>query len=264
MLNEIRKISTKYFNGDTRRGPRQLYLMEQLRKRRCKPYLDRYGNIWVEKGSGNKLVLFSSHMDVDPRIRDMTFRSYVSESRRIVSGILDNAIGCYINLILAQEGPRRGRAIYVFTASEEVDRKTHARFARSAYEVIGELGKKEIKPDLCVAIDVTYPRLLHHHKRINWNKKHHEIFDINDATHCYVDGYSTRKSKQLAADAVKRFRNSDVETREFFGHDEAHVYKKLSPSFACGPVVYGSFDKPYQNMPVVHAKTTLSFLRSIA
>ena len=263
MLNTIRAIAVKHYNGDTRRGPRHEYIIKQLRKRGCKPYVDQYQNIWVEKGSGKKLILFSSHIDVDPHIHNTSFKSRKSGSTRIIRGVLDDAAGCYINLLLAQEGPRNGRAIYVFTASEEVDKKNHARFARSAQEVVRQLKTKGVIPDLCVAIDVTYPRFKRYRKRLDWGKQHNELFDMSDTMHCYLDGYSDRRSKKIGAAFVKRFKSANVKIREFYGHDEAHVYSRISPAFAFGPVVYGRFDRPKQEMPLVHVKTALRFLRKI-
>ncbi|MBI4399693.1 hypothetical protein HY570_02995 [Candidatus Micrarchaeota archaeon] len=264
MLKFIREITKRYFDGVKRKGPRHEYLLKELKRRGCNPSLDKYGNIWVQKGSGNKVILYSSHVDVDPRIPHAKFKSYKSGRKRILSGVLDNSIGCYLNLLLAQEGPKRGRAIYIFTASEEADKKNPRRFGLSAREVLKELKKRKITPDLCVAVDVTYPKLLTNAKRIEWHKEHHEIFDLKDPLHCYLDGYSNHKSKKIGSYFLRRFNSPHVSIRKLSGYDEAHVYRSIAPSFAFGPIVYGHFDRPNQKMPLIHAKTALKFLRKIS
>jgi len=256
-------IERRYFSGDTRRGPRHAYILKQLALRGCVAHVDGHANIWVEKGKGRPLVLYSSHMDVDPRIGTRLFRRHRPSDKSTVGGILDNAVGCCLNILLAGAGPKKGRAIYVFTASEEIDKFNERRFARSARQVVRELRRRKTRPDLCVAIDVTYPKLRHHYKNINWGKPHCEIFHLEDKSHCYVDGYVDDASRRLGEKLARRFGHPRVHVREFPGYDEAKVYSRISPSFAFGPVVYGHFDKPRQRMPLSHAKTALSFLKSM-
>ena len=263
MLRLLSGIERRYFDGDARRGPRQAYILGQLARRGCVAHTDRNGNIWVEKGEGKPLVLYSSHMDVDPRVGRRNFTRYRPKDRRLVGGVLDNAVGCMLNILLAEKGPKSGRAIYVFTASEEVDRKNDRKFARSAREVVTELRRIGLKPDLCVAVDVTYPRLLHHHQNIDWSREHHEIFHVDDRTHCYLDGYLDARSRKIGERLVKKFRHLHVHAREFPGYDEAAVYSRISPAFAFGPVVSGHFDRPNQTMKLLHAKTALRFLKQI-
>lgn len=262
MVGGIKGIARRPFDGDSREGPRHAYLLRELKRRGCRPRTDRFGNIWVEKGSGSPLVLFSSHLDVDPKIRRVSFSSRRSGDRTELTGVLDNAVGCYINMLLAQKGPRKGRAIYVFTASEEVLRSSN-RFAQSAREVVGELKRRKIRPDLCIAIDVTYPRLRRPQAKLDWSKPYEELFDTSDETHCYVDGYSRPSARREAGARVRRFRSGRVRMRRFHGHDEAFVYDQLAPSFAFGPVAYGHFDQPNQRMPLSHVRTALRFLRGI-
>ena len=263
MVGGIKGIARRPFNGDTRRGPRHAYILNELIRRGCHPTVDRYGNIWVEKGTGSRTVLFSSHLDVDPRIRKVTFRSRKSGNKIILDGVLDNAVGCYINLLLAEKGPKKGCAIYIFTASEEIDRIHGRSFARSAKEVVKELRRRKIKPNFCVAIDVTYPRLLHSQEKLDWSRSYEELFDISDDTHCYLDGFSRFSAHKLGLSLIKRFRHPKVAARKFHGHDEAFVYDRISTSFAFGPVVYGHFDRPDQRMPLAHLRTALRFLRTV-
>ncbi len=263
MVGGVKGIGRRPFNGDTRRGPRHSYIQNELRRRGCRPRVDRYGNIWVEKGSGSPTVLYSSHLDVDPRVRRVGVKSRKKGSHTELTGILDNAVGCYINLLLAQKGPRRGKAFYVFTASEEIDRKNPRRYARSAREVVRELKAMGVKPDLCIAIDVTYPRLLRPQHKLDWSQAYEKLFDIHDRTHCYLDGFTRPKARKTAKDFLARFKRRTVGMRRFHGHDEAFVYDRISPSFAFGPVVYGHFDRADQSMPLSHLRTALKFLRSV-
>lgn len=263
MVGGIKGIGRRPFNGDTRRGPRHSYLVSELKKRGCRPSVDRYGNIWVEKGSGSPTILFSSHLDVDPHVRNIGLRSSRSGRRIVLSGILDNAVGCYINLLLAQKGPKKGKAIYVFTASEEICKKNPRTFARSAREVVKELKRRDIRPDVCIAIDVTYPRLLYPQHKLDWSKEYSSQFDVHDRTHCYLDGFWRPSARRAAVSFKKRFRSDLVGVRRFHGHDEAHVYGRISPSFAFGPVVYGHFDQADQKMPLAHMRTALKFLRNV-
>ncbi len=263
MRELLEAIECLYFDGDSRKGPRLGFMLRELTRRGCVVHTDRHKNMWVEKGRGKPIVLYSSHMDVDPKVGKRNFLRHKPHGRGMTGGILDNAVGCAMNVLLAEQGPRRGTGIYVFTASEEVDRKNDRRFARSAREIVRELRRRKVKPDLCVAIDITYPGLLHHHDKMDWSLEHHELFHSDDGTHCYLDGYVDRKSKKIGEQLVKRFRSRLVKMREFPGYDEAMVYSRIAPSFAFGPVVYGSFDKPKQTMPLAHMKTALEFLRRI-
>ncbi|MFH1786005.1 MAG: hypothetical protein ABH842_06265 [Candidatus Micrarchaeota archaeon] len=263
MVGGIKGIARRPYDGDKRVGTRHAYIVSQLKERGCKPKIDQYGNIWVDKGSGSPFRLFSSHIDVDPRIRHLTFKYQDDCGRKIMKGVLDNAVGCYLNLLLAQKGPKKGRAIYIFTASEEIKRNHPRMFARSAREITKQLKKRKLRPDYCVTIDVTYPKLHSPQEETDWDKEYEQIFDLEDETHCYVDGFSRPVSRRLGLHFVKKFKDPKVLIRDFHGHDEAIVYDRTCPSFAFGPVVYGSFDRSEQVMPLSHLKTALKFLRRV-
>jgi putative aminopeptidase FrvX len=264
MKKLLKKIASLHFDGDTRKGKRQKFIFDELAKRGCSPYIDPYGNIWVEKGSGKPLLLFSAHMDVDPRIRKKDMKSSSFGSKRLACGVLDNAVGCTLGILLAQRGPKKGRAIYVFTASEEASKRNSSVFARSAKEIVRQLRKRGLSPKACIVIDITYPRLMVPHDKIDWNLPDDEIFHMIDATHCYLDGYINRKSKRYGALLVRKFGNKKVRVRNLPGYDEVAVYGKHFTSFAFGPVVFGSFDQPAQTMPYSHMKTAFAFLKFAA
>jgi len=263
MIQTIRGIATRHFSSSTRKGPRHAHLLWQLRKRGCRTTIDKHGNIWVEKGSGSGLTLFSAHMDVDPRIKIAKLKGFRYGKNHMLHGVLDNSVGCYINLLLAQKGPKKGKAIYVFTASEEIHRNKQRKFCTSAREIVRELRKRRMKPRLCVAIDVTHPKLLKAQEKTDWTRKHEEIFDIKDKTCCYIDGYVRRKVRKTCERLAKGFKDTQVDIRKLVGHDEAYVYSKLCPSFAFGPVVMGRFDRPNQQMPIKNLIIALKFLRKI-
>lgn len=263
MIKDLQRIATRRFSGDTRIGPRYEIIISELRKRNCAIAIDCYGNLWVEHGSGRKTILLSSHMDVDPRVRKMSFRSYRLGRKRIVQGMLDNSVGCYINLMLASRPQEGVRVIHVFTASEEIERNNPRKFCRSAREVVKELRRRKIRPDLCVVMDVTFPAILHPEGRLDWRKDYSKLFDVDDPTHCFVEGYVRRKTAKLAQRFVRRFRDPHVALRNLSRYDEAFVYGKLAPSFSVGPVVYGHMDRPDQKMPISHLRTALRFLRTL-
>jgi len=263
MIADLRRIATRRFSGDTRRGPRYSYIVEELRKRGCSIAIDRHSNIWVERGTGRRSILISSHLDVDPRIRKMKFRRYRIGQRYVVEGVLDNAVGCLMNLILTHHPPRNSRIIHVFTASEEIDRTNPRRFCRSAREVVKELRKRKIRPELCVVIDVTFPAILHPEGKLDWRKEYEALFDVSDRTHCYLDGYVRRKTAKLANLLVRRFRDPRIATRKLCRYDEAFIYSRIAPAFAFGPVVHGHLDRPDQKMPLVHLKTCMRFLNMV-
>ncbi|MFH2106054.1 MAG: hypothetical protein ABII22_02250 [Candidatus Micrarchaeota archaeon] len=260
-MDQLKGIALRNYNGDKREGSRHAYILNELRKRGCKPIVDSHMNIWVEKGKGRPVALFSSHMDIDPKIKKPVFKEINKKGRKSVFGVLDNCIGCHINLVLASKKPKKGTAIYVFTASEEVKWNCPRIFSRSAKEVVTELKRRNIEPDFCIAIDVTYPRQIRVHKGQDLNKNYKKFFDISDKTHCYVDCYANQVSRKLGKSLVRKFNDSKVKFRNLHGHDESYVYGRIAPSFGFGPVVYGAFDKPKQLMPLSHMKSAIRFLR---
>jgi hypothetical protein len=265
MAPDLKGLATLPFDGDARKGPRHTYIISQLLSSGSHPVVDNHGNIWVESSDGSgeesddSTILVSSHMDVDPRIKSLAFSSFKEGGRRMVQGVLDNSVGCLINLRLAALKPKSGRRIHVFTASEEVEKDNPRKFCRSAREIVRELRSRGITPDFCAVIDVTFPRLLV--DAIDWSKPYHDMFDTSDRTHCFLDGYSRHSEKKLVLSLLDRVKGLDVKVRYLHGHDEAFVYSRLCHSFAFGPVVYGDFAESGQKMPIAHMETAFSFLK---
>jgi acetylornithine deacetylase/succinyl-diaminopimelate desuccinylase-like protein len=261
-MDQLKGIALRSYNGDKREGSRHAYILKELRKRGCKPVVDSHKNIWVEKGKGKPVVLFSSHIDLDPKIKKPVFKELNKKGQKSVFGVLDNCVGCYINLVLASKKPKKGTSIYLFTASEEVQWNCPRIFSRSAKEVVAELKRRNIKPDICIAIDVTYPAIVGKHDDSDLNRHYYKTFDLSDKTHCYIDCYASQASRKVGKSLVKKFNDPKVKFRNLHGHDEAFIYGRIAPAFGFGPVVYGPFDKPNQLMPLSHMKSAIRFLRS--
>ena len=268
---EIANLTLSRFDGDSRSGKRFKVLLNMIDRAGFTPYtrIDKNKNIWIEKESrernekNKKIVLISSHYDVDHKIKRLKFNAKKIGNRFWMSGVLDNTLGCYINLKLLGAKFKNKRLVHVFTSSEEASRHNPRIFAKSAREICKELKKRDLIPDLCITIDVTYPRFLQAPQKTKWHLEHDKLFDIEDETHCYIDGYELKNTKMLAERFIKQFKIPKVESRKFAGYDEAYFYSKIAPSFAFGPVVYGHFDQPNQKAPFTHITTALRFLKKL-
>jgi len=274
------EIAKRPFDGHYRKGmrrgkgERRDFIVATLRKARLEPREDRYGNVWVESGKTGRQRLLSSHMDVDPltikhskgiRVRDHPRHG------KVYKGILDNAVGCYLNLKLATSNKNGRKTIHIFTTTEEPAKKKGRDSKMSADNVVKTLRMRKIKPSVCVAIDVTYPGLKVPARRLAevWDDtEYSELFDVKDGTQTYVDGItgrSRRKATNTARQLINHYKKNggrqSVQMRELSGWDEAQSYSKIAPSFAYGPVGYGKFDEPNQTLPKKHLATALRFLR---
>lgn len=251
-------------------GSRRDFIYSTVRDSGLSVEEDCYGNLWVPRGSRGEYRLYSSHMDVDASTRSLGIERTADGYR----GVLDNAVGCYLNLMNALQYTSDQRAFYVFTASEEELTDTE-QWGMSARDVVAVLNKKGIKPSLCVAVDVTYPRLLVDQEEFDrisdeeWDAAPaFRLFDLADTTHCYVDGFAKavpgeETAKKLVRSYNSLARNQDVRIRDFAGYDEAAIYGSIAPSFAVGPVGYGKYTDPMQKMPVRNVETAQKFLRFI-
>ena len=270
-IMEIGDLTLSRFDGDRRTGKRMKVLLSMIKRAGFEPYVrvDKHKNIWIEKESKDKkeekkkIVLISSHFDVDHKIKRLKFDFQRKGNRTWMNGVLDNTLGCYINLKLLGAKFKNKRLVHVFTSSEEASRKNPRVFAKSAKEICKELKKRSMFPDLCIALDVTYPRFLQEPKKTKWHMGHEKLFDMTDETHCYIDGYELRNTRVLAEKLIKKFKIPKVKARKFSGHDEAYYYSKIAPSFAFGPVVYGHFDQPNQRAPFTHVVTAIKFLKKL-
>lgn len=252
-------LGKRYFDGDKRKGPRKEYLIGVLKKYSLDPKIDKKSNIWIDSKEGEKIILISSHYDIDPAINKATIK--IEKSKAI--GIIDNVAGCWINLMLAKDRPKGIRLIQIFSASEEVSKNDPNIFARSAKEIVATLKKKKIKPDIIISLDVTYPKFKTSPNRTDWKKEHNEIFDHENSKQCYIDGFDDTNSKKIVRKIIRKLKSKKIGARKFFGHDESFEYSKFTKSFALGPVVYGKFDEPNQVMPLQNMYATLKILKKI-
>ncbi len=291
LINErlLYEIAKRPFDGSFRKGTlrgkgsRRAFLLRTMKEAGLSPTLDKYGNIWAETGTWGKTRVMSSHMDVDPRCPSSAVgirKTTHARHGHVYQGVLDNAVGCYINILLALSNAHGQRTAHVFTASEEAP-LGRTSFAMSANDVIRELKRKNLKPSVCVAIDITYPRLKVRSGRLDKIFDTHQspqLFDHSDKVHTYIDGI-TGRSKTRATRLAKRFINQytkagsrgrvktgsacSVRMRKLPCWDEAEAYSKIAPSFAFGPVVFGKFDQPNQMVPRKNILTALNFLRHL-
>lgn len=244
-------------------GPRRSYIVDALKGGGLTPTMDEYGNVWVECGTIGEYRLCSSHMDVDATKGDRNLR--IERSGDTFRGILDNAVGCYLNMLAAQSHKSGQRTLYVFTASEEEESGHPENKSRSAKDVVKVLSRKGVQPELCVALDVTYPRLIVPAGELEarWDEPFGALFDVNDKTHCYIDGLMRPDSRQLAEQLLKIYANPKIGIRDLTDWDESAVYSSVAPALAFGPVAFGKFDEPEQVVPAVNAETALDFLKFI-
>ncbi len=280
----LQELALLPFDGKTRSGsvvgdgPRRGYIVQKLREAGLRPQEDAYGNVWAEHGREGEWWLQSSHMDVEPaRSAEPAFAIERGCEGVRYRGDLDNAVGCYLNLLAAAKGGP-ARTLYAFTASEEEDPETE-EWAIGARNAVKELERRGIRPELSIALDVSPARLRISQEEYDAIAMSNEewdatsaarIYDPRDRTHCYIDGFasddtvSRERATAALAGFVKRYGSAPVAIREFAGYDEAAVYRAVSPTFAFGPVFSGKQDEPDQRMPKAHVETAARFLQSLA
>lgn len=263
----LREISKRYFDGNIMVGPRRDYIITVLRQMGAKVEVDNFGNVWVKRGSGEHPRVFSSHMDVDRTRGYNDPIADLEEHKRygtVYKGIVDNSVGCYMNLEAVHWDDSKFTNWYVFTLSEELDPRDDSKFAKSAKYITKTLKREGVKPSMMVAVDVTYPRLLVTEDEFADNldaEPLNTLVDFFDRKHAYIDGVTRDDAKNIAMNYLDAFKNSNIEFRELSGWDEAEVYSEIAPSFAFGPIAFGDFDRPGQIMPRVNIKTAFDFLR---
>lgn len=276
------KIGAQPFDGGVihgkrrGKGSRRTFLLKVLRGAGLEPFEDPFGNVWVHSGKKGNVRVLSSHMDIDhcvSEVKPQIQKTNYSNLGECYEGILDNAVGCYLNLRLALENKSGQRILHVFTASEEVqpDGKASSLSARDALKTLKSMG---VSPEFCVALDMTYPRLkVHQNKLLRlWDKHHHSIlFDPHDCVHGYIDGITGKMSgpaRKVARKFLKSYNSSKgsgpVKIRDFSCWDEAEIFSRVAPSFAFGPVGFGKYDEPNQVMPARNLETCWRFVRTLA
>lgn len=273
---ELGTIAKKSFDSAKRRGPRRDHIYSRLNEYGLHPRTDDFGNLWVQKGVEGSITLYSSHMDIDANT-EAQVRTDPKSSFHIDSpyerdpskvdfvGVLDNAVGCYMNMYLARFAATRHRTLHVFTVSEEENPQNPDLWGIAAF--VGNLRNRSIEPGLAVSIDVTYPRLLVPSVDLEnlWDTHlAEELFDETDAIRCYVNGISRQDAARIATDAVAGYASDAVAVRHLTGFDEAYRYSEIAPAFSVGPVFFGKPDEPGQRMPKRNAETALDFLLFLA
>ncbi|MBS3155540.1 hypothetical protein J4404_03530 [Candidatus Woesearchaeota archaeon] len=268
----LREIAIRDFDGHNLKGPRKKFIYNWLKENGLNPKEDDYGNIWVEKGKKGDYLLYSSHIDVD-RTRgspNMNFKTELVNNTVIYNGILDNAVGCYLNMISAFKYNAKSRKLYVFSACEEEEPGNPENMSKSAKDVVNILKVRGIKPSLFVVLDANYPNPLVSVNELdeNWDNDSINLFDNNDKTPCYID-YDDKNpngiiAKQLGTDLLSNETLIKIRKFGWNGWDESMVYNLVSPTLFFGPVVYGKMDRPNQRMPKKHLVIAEHFLKTIS
>lgn len=262
--NLLKEIGALDFDGHNRVGPRRDFIFNLLKKFSLNPHYDYSGNIWVERGKQGNYTLYSSHIDVD-RTKGNP-KPVIELKDEYYCGILDNAVGCYLNILSALKDTD-SRSLHLFTASEEEQPGNPSNWCNSARDIIKVLKEKGIQPEISLILDVTSPKLLvplDRLEELDDKLSFLELYDIHDLTPCYLDLDLKIKNGKIAEkmcnEWLKKMEIADIKTRDFGGWDESVVYNEISPSVSFGPVCYGKFDEPNQIMPIRNLEIAYQFL----
>jgi putative aminopeptidase FrvX len=221
------------------RGPRRDLIISDLQyDKGVDMFTDVYGNVWCKKGEGRPLVIVSSHMDTVFGLnkRNYSINIRETESGTKIRGTLDNSLGCVINTEIIKRVEPNCEVWSIFSVSEEpigcsygyadeepIQGDYGLRGLSGAQGVCDTFRAMQIKPDLCIALDVTYPDYS--------NKK----------TLVCAENFSSKGLVKL----FKKFNFENglhpfVKARGMAEMDESWTYRREHPAFALGPVVYGS------------------------
>ena len=282
MQELLRMLSLKPFDGNTLEGPRKDFIYDWLKENELNPKEDSHGNIWVKKNGKGREKVYSSHIDIDMTSTDVN--NGIRESQndvygKVLKGTLDNAVGCYMNMMLAKTDDSKYNNSFVFTLSEEENPKNTDIWGRSAESIANDYKNSDKIPSLFVSVDITYPtpkfedKVLFKMEDDEWDRlSKDELFDNTDMTRCYIDGFSYgrnmshvdsfeyQNNEPVIKNILDGYGNSNIKIRKFFGFDEATMYSKIAPAFSFGPVFYGKPDLPGQIMPERNLTTAEKFL----
>ena len=212
------------------------------------PMVDVVGNVWCRKGEGKPTTILSSHMDTvfGPNPFRYNVNTKEVQGKTEITGNLDNSMGCVINAeVIDRVDPKR-ETFFIFSIGEEP--RNH-QFAYGAQNVCGSIKSMKIKPNLCVALDVTYPvefvreqSKMKRMKNIIQGATKHELREaVPDQTCAYAENFSNKNlTKLFESFILENGLYPSVKARDLETPDEAYVYGLEYPSLAFGPVVYGN------------------------
>jgi len=195
---------------------------------------DGAGNMCV-KNEDKPAIIVTSHMD--------TVFSNKYNSQRIsfngskIKGTLDNSIGCAINAALVKYSEPGVPVWHYFTVGEE-------DFGVGAKRIAANLEIHDKKPDLAVAIDVTYP-------------------SGNAKQRCIIENIIDLELGLKIRDFIKSLDSNHVSMRPGDIFDESWIFRKCMPAMAAGPVVYGDFHSAGAYTTLENIATTYSFLKKL-
>ena len=141
----IREYSLSPFSYDD--GERGELIKADLGQSGYESVFDRTNNLWFRKGNGEMRILIPSHMDTVFGFNPEHYAIDVLEGR--IKGSLDNSLGCAINAEVMDRYDPIHSVYFIFTVGEE----TGCHGAEHVKAMIEE----RIKPDVVIALDVTYP-----------------------------------------------------------------------------------------------------------
>lgn len=203
------------------KGPRMDLIAEDLADAGLEPRVDEAGNVWADKGKGDSPVVISAHMDtvfgLDPKAQRAEFTQ--KDAGLQVRGTLDNALGCSIAMSAAGIAKPSRKTHFVFTVTEEPGEDD---LEEGAEAVISQLQRAGIRPEACVAVDVTFPP------------------DEGSVLPGYAENFTSLELQGSIKHFIKSNGIELIGARGVTTEDESFIYGREFPSFALGPTVFGS------------------------
>lgn len=240
---------------------------------------DSHGNVWVRKGAIGDETVFSSNMDSYLGSDENIVETFDGRYGRILKGNLNGVIGCYLNMVSAEKAGPGKRKSFVFTVSGLEDSEKPEVWGKSADAIVQDYKVSGSVPSLFVSVDMSYPMnlkpdsIIYNMEDEKWDgTPYGKMFDENDRTPCYIEGFSYRKGKSHVdgfryenhEPAVKKifegYHGSGVKMKRFQGFDEASKYGKMCTAFSTGAVSYGKPDVSGQIVPTENIKVAEKFL----
>lgn len=216
----IRAYALAPFSVD--KGPRRDLILRDLKEIGLSPALDLVGNIIVERGSGDRTMVLSSHMDtvfgLSPRAHRISFETH--KGLRRMTGTLDNCLGCVVNFELARLSLPSCRTIFAFTVAEE---PIEYDVPLGAIGIAESLMERGIKPEACIVLDVTFPSSPGRMEKL-----------------CYAENFSDPDLRRRFDGFLDKQGITSAVSRTLPCWDETKIYGARFPAFAFGPAVRGN------------------------
>lgn len=201
-------------------------IFDILQKLGGSPYFDEYGNLRAQKGKGVKRILIDAH--IDTVFRHLEDYCYDNQDG-IITGCLDNSVGCAIAIQLFEILEADAEFNFVFSIDEEI----------GGYGASHIVHTEEREFDFCVVFDVTFPE---------------------NNTQVYCENFS---SKKFMAEFENNNLPEGVQTRKFNFPDSGTVYGRRWNSVSICPVVFDNMHSPHCWTKIEHIEKTVDFLKNL-